>query len=333
MASDHPDGAGDPRELGLESRWALVAPHREQLLAIARRRCATPEDAEDCVQEAMVRTVAHPRLDPERAAALATTITQRLSVDLVRRRCVEHRGRPRLAMLPEQAAAPPDEATLDEGEARWLAGPLNRLPERERQVFEHRAAGFSVTETATRLQLSYKAVESAFTRARNRLRLWAITAGWLLAERLRRARNRPALMAAALVASAGCLIGGTLSPGAPQPSGKAGRNPAGTFAAAGPAGIGRFGPGAGTPQLTARVPAPRTSSRASGAGGPAGSPAPSTPRPDVSVHTGPVQGPPPTQTGIGDLGIDASIQGDPVAATTDCISRFSFDPRNLGCPQ
>jgi RNA polymerase sigma factor (sigma-70 family) len=176
-ADDSPTDLGQSG-FGLDERWALVVPHREHLVAIAARRCPTQQDAEDCAHEAMLRAVGYRQLDPARVGALLTAIVLRVSADLARRRGAELRGRPRLAMVPAQLV-PPDEAVLDHDEARWLAEQLERLPAREREVFEHRAAGLSAAETARLLALSYKSVESAFTRARGRLRLWATRTAWL----------------------------------------------------------------------------------------------------------------------------------------------------------
>jgi len=212
---------GSPPRLTMSERWALVAPHHEHMLAVARRRCATEEDAEDCVQEAMLRVARFERLDPDRVAAMLTSVTTRLIVDMHRVRARELRYRPRLVDVPEQLA-PPDEAALDTDEARWLASRVEDLPERERAVFTHRAAGFSVGEAAARLNLTYKSVESAFTRARGRLRLWAGAGALLVAEYVRRLRVRqhPAAMLASLaMVSAGCLVLSSLSRSSPPETG------------------------------------------------------------------------------------------------------------------
>ena len=198
----HEAGSGG----GVEQRWALVVPHREHMLAVARRRCPSEEDAEDVVQEAMLRVAEYDKLDPARVGALLTSVTTRLAIDLYRARVRAQRYQSRLVHVPEQEA-PPDEAALDAGEALWLAAQLQKLPEREREVFRERVAGYTVGEAASRLGLSYKSVESAFTRARGRMRTWA-TAGALLAmEYLRRLRQRPgAVLASMAMMSAGCLI-------------------------------------------------------------------------------------------------------------------------------
>jgi RNA polymerase sigma factor (sigma-70 family) len=198
-----------------------VAPHREHMLAVARRRCASEEDAEDCVQEAMLRVAQFDRLDPARTVALLTSVVARLAVDMHRRRSREQRYQPRLAEAPEQQA-PPDEAVLDAGEAQWLASQLPLLPERERAVFTQRAAGYTASETAARLGLTYKSVESAFTRARGRMRIWAGAGVLFVAEYLHRLRTRSATTWEALaLISAGCLVLSTGPVPAHAPAGSA----------------------------------------------------------------------------------------------------------------
>jgi RNA polymerase sigma factor (sigma-70 family) len=208
--------ADGPKQLGAAERWALLVPLRDHMLAVARRRCASDEDAEDCVHEAMLRVAQFDKLDPARIEALLTSITTRLAVDQHRARAREQRYQPRLVHVPAQQA-PPDEAALDAGEAVWLAAQVHQLPERERDVFRQRAAGYSVPETAARLALSYKSVESAFTRARGRMRNWAGAGVLLIAEYLRRLRTRSASAWASMaMVSAGCVILSALPSARPQ---------------------------------------------------------------------------------------------------------------------
>ena len=325
---DDPPQAGG---LELDERWALVTPHREHLLAIARRRCPTMEDAEDCVHEAMVRTVAYRQLDPARVASLLTAITMRVSADAVRRRCTELRGRQRLVVTSHQVAAP-DEALVDHDEARWLAGQVARLPERERQVLQHRAAGFTAAETARLLHLSYKAVESAFTRARNRLRLWAAAATLFATARLRRARNRPAVLTAMLIASAGCLIATTHPPATGHAAGPGRDRVNGHSTPAVADGLGPDTPTDGGPGASGswRFPpgAGAVAARAAGARG--GGPGTSN---GFGVHTGPVNPPPglpitlPIQ--VYHVGVDVNPNDPVVSNTESCIPRISIH----GCPR
>jgi len=58
----------------------------------------------------------------------------------------------------------------DTAEARWLESLVDSLAPIERAVVRARADGYGVGETAERLNLTYKAVEGALTRARRKLR-------------------------------------------------------------------------------------------------------------------------------------------------------------------
>jgi DNA-binding CsgD family transcriptional regulator len=256
----------------------------------------------------------------------------RISADLARRRGVEQRGCPRMALLPGQAA-PPDEAVTDRDEARWLGEQLSRLSERERQVFERRAAGLSAAETAHVLQLSYKAVESAFTRARHRLRLWAVTGAVLFGDLLRRLRQRPGVLTAAVLAvSAGCLIASGPGTHSPRLGAGATRNraPLASWFSLAP----RPAPNDGLGSEVRSWPAATGRGRAApGEPGPSGAstgPAP-TPTPTVEVRTPPVDGPGGNPI-IGSTGLTSDLSGDPVYHYEYCLAHPALGPDTYGCP-
>jgi RNA polymerase sigma factor (sigma-70 family) len=167
LAGAHPTAPGTLDAQAYRRRWELVLPHREQMLAIARRRVATREDAEDVVATALVRTVEHPRLDEARIGAFLCTTVMRLAVDV-------HRDRDRqLAVgMREATQALPGESVeellCDEAEARWLAEQLQDLPQRERQVLQARLSGMTAQQASVHLGLTAKATENAFTRVRQR---------------------------------------------------------------------------------------------------------------------------------------------------------------------
>ena len=218
MADDELTSRDDPRS-DTDERWALVLLHREHMLNVARRRCRTEEDAEDCVHEAMLRVAQFETLDPDRVGAMLTSVTVRLAVDIHRGRARARRYLPRLVSVPAQQQLP-DEAVVDAGEARWLAAQLEHLPDREREVLRQRAAGYTIGESAARLSVSYKSVESAFNRARGRMRMWAGAGSLLVAEYLRRLRLRQqpgAVLASLAMLSAGCLVLSSLPSLAPTP--------------------------------------------------------------------------------------------------------------------
>lgn len=326
MADAQPHGSAE------QQRWSLVLPHREHLLAIARRRCASDEDAEDVVQEAMLRVAQFEQLDPARVEAMLTSVTTRLAVDLHRARERARRYQPRLVHVPEQQA-PPDEAALDTGEALWLAARVEQLPEREREVFRQRVAGYSVGEAAARLSLSYKAVESAFTRARGRMRAWAIAGSLLVLGWLRRLRQRPGSSALASLAmvSAGLLIATSLP----------GRPPAGAHRDTPDASAPHAWAAGDRPELVSAQVAPRSDARqqpppprgAHANARPSPSPTSGVTRHDIFHATAPGPSGP-----NGPLGIDISSYdnagGNFVADTVSCIQHESdnINSGTVGCP-
>jgi RNA polymerase sigma factor (sigma-70 family) len=153
-----------------ERRWAAVTAHRERLLRLSRARCANRQDAEDCVQEAMLRCVEFENLDEERLGAFLTTVTLRLCADL-------HRGRTRGDRLSRRLAAyssvepGPEDAVCDRAESIWLSRHVDTLPVRQREIVHARAAGQSCGAVAEQLRMSYAAIESALSRARRTLRV------------------------------------------------------------------------------------------------------------------------------------------------------------------
>ncbi len=160
---------GKDKDAGRELSWAEIAGHRERLLRLVRRRLPNAQDAEDCVQEAMVRAAAHGNLDRERIGPFLTAVALRLCADHYR----EQERRHRLLRRAVQVGVPelPDEGVCDKDFGRWLLGQVDLLRGRERQVVLARAQGISTLEFARMHRISVKAAEGAFTRGRARLRL------------------------------------------------------------------------------------------------------------------------------------------------------------------
>lgn len=156
-------------ELRRALSWEVIAGHRERLMRLVRRRLPNAQDAEDCVQEAMLRTAACGDLDRERIGHFLTSVALRLCVD-------NHREQERSRLLLPRTAdvrTPeiPDEGVCDRDFGRWLLRQVYLLRGRERQVVLARAHGISTLEFARIHQISVKAAEGAFTRGRARLRL------------------------------------------------------------------------------------------------------------------------------------------------------------------
>lgn len=148
-------------------RWALLLPHRARLVRLATRKLGDPADAEDCVHESLLRTLAFAGLDDRRVGPFLTTVTARLCAD-------RHRARARARALAHRfwdgdRHEGPEDRVCDQLAGAWLQDQLEQLPVRERDVLRARADGLSTAEAALSLGITRKAAESAFTRARAKL--------------------------------------------------------------------------------------------------------------------------------------------------------------------
>jgi hypothetical protein len=109
----------------------------------------------------------------------------------------------------ELADPGPEGGVCDRAEAAWVATLAGTLPERQQAVLAVRASGADGSETAARLHLTYKSVESAMSRARATLRLaLASTLGFLAALYRRMHVEAVPVLSAALSLAAGSLVGG-----------------------------------------------------------------------------------------------------------------------------
>ncbi|MBT2370360.1 sigma-70 family RNA polymerase sigma factor [Streptomyces sp. ISL-10] len=161
-------GAAGERERA--ERWQRVWGHREALLRVARRRSASPEDAEDAVHEAMVRAMERPELDDERLGGWLTTVTMRLCVDRHRQVVREAEVHRRAARgLPGYVTV--EDPVCDRAEAHWLTRRgREELPGRQAEALGLRAEGLELGQIAQRMGLSYRAVQSLLARSRKTLR-------------------------------------------------------------------------------------------------------------------------------------------------------------------
>lgn len=167
--SDHPRVSHPGGDDGPEERWRGIWSHREHLLKVARRRSMSAEDAEDAVQEAILRALEDPRVEDDRLGAWLTTVTVRLCVDRYRqvvREAELHRRR----ALASPDPVPADEAVCDRAEAGWLVGRSGELPARQAEALRLKSQDLGVGQIARRMGLSYQAVESLLARARRTLR-------------------------------------------------------------------------------------------------------------------------------------------------------------------
>lgn len=174
------------------NRWELVWSHRDELLEMARSRSSSAEEAEDAVQEAMVRAVEQPGVPYGRIRSWLRLATVRACAD-------RHRQVARDRELSETLSAAPAEPLLveedacDRAEARWLADRSTELlPARQARALRLQAQDLDVGQVARTMGLSYRATESLLARARRSLRdllaasLTLAAACWMCVRRLPR---------------------------------------------------------------------------------------------------------------------------------------------------
>lgn len=202
--------------------WDLILAQRESMMRVALARTRNRQDAEDLVQEAILRAAEMKHIRAATVGPLVRTIVINLAADQHRRAATSMKYEARLC-ADDRVITPIDEAVCDRSEAAWLHGLLMKAGGRDQEVLLHRAAGHSVRSAGQRLGMSYKAVESAFTRARGHARLaWEATLAILLGglmgvRRVFRAAPGGAITMAAL--ATGLLAGEVMAPplpGAPR---------------------------------------------------------------------------------------------------------------------
>lgn len=161
------------------ARWARVWDNRALLLRIARRHGADAEDAEDAVQEAMLRAAEHPEIAEDRLRAWLVAVTTRLCMDGHRSRSREVRRWQRMTARAEvqQAGQHLEDEVCERSEAAWVASMATEvLPPRQAQALLLTAEGCDVQQVANRLGVRYRAAESLLARARRTVRI-AVTTG------------------------------------------------------------------------------------------------------------------------------------------------------------
>jgi RNA polymerase sigma factor (sigma-70 family) len=152
-----------------ESRWELLLPHRLRLLRLAQRRLSNREDAEDCVQDALIRAACAAHLDETRIGPFLTTVVIHLCADHGRARSRAQRVLSRIRYPDTEPS--PEEIVCDRSQAMWLNHLIDhQLSQRERDVLQAKADGLSTKQTADQLNITDKAAEATFTRARARMR-------------------------------------------------------------------------------------------------------------------------------------------------------------------
>jgi RNA polymerase sigma factor (sigma-70 family) len=144
------------------SMWGLTN-QLQRIQKLLRRRGASPEDAEDLVQEAVVRLFSYTRKAGEvrNAEAFLTRTALNLAVDLHRSTRRDRFEPESVETLPLLDIAPtPDEILAAEQRLLSMKRALDAVSRRTRSVFfMHRLQGLSHAEIAAKLGVSKSAVE------------------------------------------------------------------------------------------------------------------------------------------------------------------------------
>lgn len=156
---------------------ALMGMHERRMYAVALRMCGNPEDAQDCLQEAMLRVFRS--ISGFKAQASFSTwvyrITMNTCLDELRRR--KNRPSASLDGMLENGWSPSDEDDTPErhavrGELRvHLQRFIRELPEDMRAVLVLRdIQGYSYDEIADILDTNVGTIKSRISRGREKLR-------------------------------------------------------------------------------------------------------------------------------------------------------------------
>ena len=163
---------GDP-----EAFNRLMEQHERRMYAVALRMCANREDAQDCLQEAMLRV--YRAIGGFKGESSFSTwvyrITMNTCLDELRRR--KNKQSASLDDLLDEGWAPADERTSPEKHAvraetaRMLHQTIRELPEDMRAAVVLRdIQGYSYEEIAKILDINVGTIKSRISRGREKLR-------------------------------------------------------------------------------------------------------------------------------------------------------------------
>lgn len=156
---------------------ALMGMHERRMYAVALRMCGNPEDAQDCLQEAMLRI--YRAINGFKAQSSFSTwvyrITMNTCLDELRRR--KNRPNTSLDGLYDAGWSPVDPGQTPEKSAmigdmrRQLQIYIRELPEDMRSAVVLRdIEGYSYEEIATMLDANVGTIKSRISRGREKLR-------------------------------------------------------------------------------------------------------------------------------------------------------------------
>ena len=155
----------------------LMAQHERRMYAVALRMCGNREDAQDCLQEAMLRV--YRAIGGFKGQSSFSTwvyrITMNTCLDELRRK--KNRQNTSLDNLLDMGWSPADESNAPEKQAmrselrRNLNRAIQELPEEMRSAVVLRdIQGFSYDEIARMLEINVGTIKSRISRGREKLR-------------------------------------------------------------------------------------------------------------------------------------------------------------------
>ncbi|MBR1820008.1 MAG: sigma-70 family RNA polymerase sigma factor [Clostridia bacterium] len=156
---------------------ALMSAHERRMYAVALRMCGNPEDAQDCMQEAMLRV--YRAISGFKGESSFSTWVYRITVNTCLDELRKRKNRPNTSLdgLVDAGWAPADEGETPEkhavrGEVRKsLKGFIQELPEDMRAAIVLRdIQGYTYDEIATMLDTNVGTIKSRISRGREKLR-------------------------------------------------------------------------------------------------------------------------------------------------------------------
>lgn len=194
-------------------RWEALWDHRDDLLRIAARRCPSPADAPDVVQETILRAASKADLRLPEAGAWMTRTLVNLCADLHRR--PQHLDLELLDELPSPRVEcqSPEVQVSARSDVESILRRFPGLPPRQQQAVRLKAQDLGVAEVAAQMQLPYKTVESLLSRARRHLRVGLVFVGGVCG--LGTAKRMVAFGTAGTPAVTAAAVGGLLAVAAP----------------------------------------------------------------------------------------------------------------------
>lgn len=145
--------------MNIDELFANVGKVRPQLLLIANRIVGDGEEAEDVVQDALLRLWQLRKDDIRNAESMAKVITRNLSIDLVRRK--------RVMVDMDESLLEMDEEYQNEEQVERVMNLIGQLPTMQQTVFRLRhIEGMKMEDIARIVGTTEQAVRQSISRAR-----------------------------------------------------------------------------------------------------------------------------------------------------------------------